>query len=118
MLVLFAGIPPVLKLTSKAPGQGMFWSAVSDRERREVDDVAAHMLNYGDWSHTTRSASVNPVGEHDDYEVALRIDPHRCPGEAGMPERACRQVLTTACISRASLPSEPAPSRARLRKRA
>ena len=59
---------------------------------------------------------MKPVGEHDDDQVALGIDPHRRPGEAGMPERACREILAAASISRTRLPSEPAPSRTRLGK--
>src|SRR5215211_2919729 len=115
---LLAGNPPRLNLTSEAPGQRTFWSAVGDRKRREVDDVAAHILNDADWSYSTRGASVNPVGQHDDDKVAFRIDPHRCPGEAGMPEGARRQILTAASISWTCLPSESAPLRTRPRKRA
>lgn len=50
---LLVGLPPGLKLAAEAPGQRRFWSTVGDRQCREIDDVAADILNDADRSYTT-----------------------------------------------------------------
>src|SRR5688572_14981805 len=102
--------PADLELAAQTPRQPEFLGTVRDRQRGKVDDIAPDILQDRHRRRTAARTSVNPVREHNDEEVALGIDPHRCSGEAGMSERAWREVYPAAPAATAGLPSEAAPS--------
>ena len=72
-------------------------SFLGARAYLDVDDCLHHRV-VEQWAHFVEfsvfTGGVHPVGEEDGEKLALGIDPDRSAGEAGMPERVIREILS------------------------